>query len=228
VDYRSTRTFDLFLAVLNPEERDNALQSLAREAQRIRDVPAGPARARWVHARVNEALARFKATKPELMEQVRCGKGCAHCCRLWVGITRDDAALLAERVRAGTASADAERLEAQRHWDTPMVFVGKPAAQASCVFLGPDGACTVYEDRPTICRALLVASDPELCRADDPAAQVTAVINPNLDVIVSAALTVDAEGDPPPHYGRHLATALHAALTEPEARKDLPCPPSTP
>jgi Fe-S-cluster containining protein len=175
-------------------------------------MPPGAERARWVHGVVEEALARFKARNPEVIRKVRCGKGCAHCCRLWVGITRDEAALLAERVKAGTAHPDAGRMERQRHWDSPMAFVGKPAEATSCVFLGPDQACTVYEDRPSICRAVLVASDPEACRALETATTTTAVLNPYLDAVVSAALTVDAEGDPPPPYGRHLATALYEAL----------------
>ena len=212
MDYRRTRTLDLFLSVLTEAEKENALGTLAREAQALRDQPAGSARARAVHARVDAALDRFATRKPELMAQVRCGKGCAHCCRLWVGITRDEAELLAERVKAGTAQADPARLEAQRPWTSPMEFVGKPPEQASCVFLGPDGACTVYDDRPSICRAVLVASDPELCRGLDDAVQITTVINPEVDVVVSAALTVDAEGDPPPQYGRHLSAALREAL----------------
>ena len=212
MDYRRTRAFDSFLALLTDAEKENALGSLGREVDRIRAQPAGPERARFVRARVDAALAGFAARKPELMAQVRCGKGCAHCCRLWVGITRDEAEVLAGRVRAGTAHADPDRMAAQAQWLTPMAFVGKPAAEAACVFLGADGACTVYEDRPAICRSLLVASDPELCRGLDDTVQITAVINPEVDVVISAALTVDAEGDPPPRYGRHLSVALREAL----------------
>jgi Fe-S-cluster containining protein len=211
MEYRRTRTLDSFLSLLTPAEKDNALQTLAREAQLIRAFPAGASRARWLHAKVDAAQARLAASKPELMAQVRCGKGCAHCCCLWVGITRDEAELLAERVRAGTARPDPARLALQRGWDSPRDFVGKPRAEAACVFLGGDGACTVYGDRPSICRSVLVASDPELCRGDQDAL-ITTVLNPALDVLVSAALTVDAEGDPPPLHGRTLASALAEAL----------------
>lgn len=215
MEYRRTRTLDSFLSLLTPAEKDNALQTLAREAQQIRALPAGASRARWVHAKVDAAQARLATLKPELMAQVRCGKGCAHCCCLWVGITRDEAELLAERVREGTAHPDPARLALQRPWDSPQSYVGKPRAEAACVFLGPDGACTVYEDRPSICRAVLVASDPELCRGDNDAVLITTVLNPALDVLVSAALTVDAEGDPPPLHGRTLPSALAEALERP-------------
>jgi len=214
MEYRRTRTLDSFLALLTPAETENALQTLAREAQQIRDLPAGASRARWIHAKVDAAQARFTANKPDLMAQVRCGKGCAHCCCLWVGITRDEAELLAERVRAGTARPDPARLALQRQWESPLDFVGRPRAEAACVFLDGDGACTVYEDRPSICRSVLVASEPDLCRGETDA-RITTVLNPALDVVVSAALTVDAEGDPPPMHGRTLASALAEALARP-------------
>jgi hypothetical protein len=102
----------------------------------------------------------------------------------------------------------------QRTWSGPEAFIGKPREEAACVFLGKDGACTVYEERPAICRAVLVASDPELCRLGDQSTRITAVINPYVEVVVSAALTVDAGDDPPPACGRHLATEL-ARLLEP-------------
>jgi len=204
MDYRTTKAFDHFLSSLGQEARAEALRALAREVEELRSLPPGPGRAREVHRRVDAAQARFAALKPEVIAQVRCGRGCAHCCRLWVGVTRDEADLLA----ASGVGPDPFRLEAQRHWTSPSDFIGRPREEASCVFLGPDGACGVYLDRPSICRAVLVASDPEFCRGGGLATRITAVINPYAEVVVSAALTLDAEGDPPPPAGRHLAHAL--------------------
>ena len=214
MDYRTTKAFDRILAGMDPEARERALGALAKEVQWLRGLAPGAERAREVHRRVDEAQARFAALKPEVVAQVRCGKGCAHCCRLWVGVTLDEAELLAERVRAGAARPEPARLEAQRLWTGPAEFVGKPREEAACVFLGPEGACTVYADRPSICRAVLVASDPELCRTGDLTTRITAVLNPYAEVLVSAALTVDAEVEPPPAPGRHLATALGRALAD--------------
>ncbi len=216
MDYRTTKAFDHFLSGLAQAERDAALRILRDETEGIRALAPGPGRAQEIHRRVDEALARFAGMRPDVVGQVRCGKGCAHCCRLWVGVTCDEAALLAERVRAGGAHPDAARMAFQATWASPADFIGKPREEASCVFLGPDGACTVYEDRPSICRAVLVASDPEACRDGDLSTRITAVINPYVEVLVSAALTVDAATHPPPAPGRHLATELLAALNPPQ------------
>ena len=212
MDPRATKAFSHFLSGLEPDGRARALQALEDEVRTLQALPPGPARAQELHRRVDEALAKVAAMKPGVVAAVRCGRGCAHCCRLWVGVTREEAELLARRVAEGTAFADPARMAAQGGWPTPADFIGKPREEAACVFLGADGACTVYEDRPSICRAVLVTSDPEACRTGDLSTRITAVINPYVEVIVSAALTVDAMDEAPPAQGRHLAVELAACL----------------
>ena len=212
MELRSTQTFDAFLNLLTLEQQKSVVRSLVQERERIGALPAGPSRARRVHALVEEAQARFQVDQPELLSQVRCGKGCTHCCHVWVGITKDEAELLADKVRTGTARPDPERMELQSRWESPLDFLGKPREQSACVFLGPDGACTVYEDRPSICRSLLVVSDPELCRLPDDTRKTSPVSCLQVELLVSAALSVDAEDDPPPAFGRPLARTLRTAL----------------
>jgi len=212
MEYRTTKAFSLFLAHIPQGLKEDCLRVLARTVEELRALPPGPDRARAVHQRVDAALARFAEQKPEVAQAVRCGKGCAHCCRIWVGVTRDEAGLLAERVRDGSVQPDRRRLERQRDFADPADFIGQPLEDASCAFLGPDGACMVYADRPSICRTVLMTSDPELCRGGDLTTLLSAVINPFSEVVVSAALTLDSENDPPPAPGRLLAAALLAEL----------------
>lgn len=205
-----TKALRRCLEDLPPEAREDVLAAVLRQAWAIQALPAGSARARTVHARVDAATAPFAALRPEALKAVRCRKGCAHCCRIRVDVTADEAELLAELVRAGAAHPDPSRLALQRDWATPEAFVGRPRVEAECVFLGEDGACTVYEDRPSACRALLVASDPELCRDAGAGTRITAVLNPYLEVVVSAAQTVAGwEG----RGGSWMAAALAEALS---------------
>jgi Fe-S-cluster containining protein len=212
METRTTKAFDRFLEGLDPRGREEALAALEREAASLARLAPGPDRAREVHARVEEALARFAGLRPEVVARVRCGKGCSHCCRMWVGVTGDEADLLARRVAEGTARPDLRRMALQAPWGSPAEFMGRPREEADCVFLGADGACTVYEDRPSICRAVLVASDPELCRTGGLDTRITAVINPYVEVVVSAALTVDAREAPCAAAGRNLAAELARRL----------------
>ena len=181
---------------------------ILEEARAIRLLAPGPDRARLLHQRLDEVIREFEEIRPEAARAVRCQRGCAHCCRIWVGITLDEALLLAERVREGRAEISMMRLDLQRHWSDPQDFARHSWESARCVFLSDDGSCSVYEDRPNPCRALQVASDPEFCRTAEPSGQVLAVINPRAEMLVSAAQTAD-EGT----GNNLLATRLWEALS---------------
>jgi Fe-S-cluster containining protein len=203
-----SKALEFYVAALEPgAAREAVYEAIRRAADGIRQLPPGSARARELHRRVDEAAAAFAELKPELAAAVRCGRGCSHCCRMGVAITGDEARLLAERILAGSARADSGRLRAQRDWAAPADFIGRPLEEAACVFLGADGACTVHEDRPSACRALLVTSAPEHCRRALADTRVTAVINPYVELLVSAALSGDLEPGP-----RMLAARLGRLL----------------
>lgn len=113
-------------------------------------------------------------------DEIRCMKGCAHCCRMLV---------LASPVEMVAALQYA--LDTDREWvyDTvwpriveqnelfskefmPTEARGNDAitaqkwfdAQIKCAFLKDDDTCGIYEYRPVMCRTFVVVSDPENCK----------------------------------------------------------------
>lgn len=120
--------------------------------------------ARDTHAAIDEVLRRDRARNPG-GENIRCGRGCNHCCREAVEIWPQEAALLVSAVRETGMTLDMARLERQSRY-TVDTWHQQPVADKTCVFLGGDGACTVYESRPNACRKLLVVTDPALCDAE--------------------------------------------------------------
>ena len=123
-----------------------------------------PAIARDAHGAMDMQLEQDRGKNPG-SENIRCGKGCSHCCREAVEIWPQEAVLLVERLRASGRELDRARLERQNRY-TVNTWQQQPAADKACVFLGGDGACTVYEFRPNACRKLLVVTDPALCNAE--------------------------------------------------------------
>lgn len=123
-----------------------------------------PAIARDAHGAMDMQLEQDRSKNPG-SENIRCGKGCSHCCREAVEIWPQEAVLLVERLRASGRELDRARLERQSRY-TLDTWRQQPAADKACVFLGGDGACTVYEFRPNACRKLLVVTDPALCNAE--------------------------------------------------------------
>lgn len=120
--------------------------------------------ARSIHIAMDELLQRDRAKNPG-SENIRCGKGCSHCCREAVEIWPQEAALLAGVVRESGMTLDMARLERQSQF-TVDTWRQQPIADKACLFLGSGGACIVYESRPNACRKLLVLTDPALCDAE--------------------------------------------------------------
>lgn len=136
-----------------------------RYAERFRAAAGGDplSVARETHAAIDQLLERDRK-RDAASADIRCHKGCDHCCHGPVEIWPHEAALLVEAARAGGVELDRARLERQaRH--AIETWQGQPATDRACVFLGGDGACRVYESRPNACRKLLVTSDPALCDA---------------------------------------------------------------
>jgi Fe-S-cluster containining protein len=121
------------------------------------------AQAQEVHAEMNDLLTRDLA-KDAGSAGIRCGKGCSHCCHEPVEIWPQEAELLIEVMHKTGRGLDRERL-ARQSACTVENWRLQPQADRACVFLGADGACTVYEFRPNVCRKLLVVTEPALCDA---------------------------------------------------------------
>ncbi len=137
-----------------------------RHVERFRAAAAEDALsiARNAHSAMDTVLDQDRSKNPD-SSGIRCGKGCSHCCREAVEIWPQEAALLARIVRETGMVLDQARLERQSRY-TVDTWRQQPAADKACAFLGGDGACRVYEDRPNACRKLLVVTDPGLCDAE--------------------------------------------------------------
>ena len=117
--------------------------------------------ARAPHAAMDVVLERDRRKDAD-RSGIRCGKGCSHCCHEPVEIWAHEAALLVAIARAAGMTLDRTRLERQSRYNAEN-WRQQPAQDRACGLLGADGACTVYEFRPNVCRKLLVVTDPALC-----------------------------------------------------------------
>lgn len=108
----------------------------------------------------------YMARSPTSPEALACGRGCNHCCHRPVGTTapsvlRIAAALREQRTEAEFAQALARvvALDKKTH-GMPWTLAERPPFP--CAFL-VDGACSIYEVRPLVCRAWNSA-DADACR----------------------------------------------------------------
>jgi Fe-S-cluster containining protein len=148
-------------------------------------APSGVARGRAFHQMMDSAVATA-ANVP-----VSCHKGCYGCCHSEVEITPDEAAVLRERVLGGM-EIDRASLKVQAARERRGPEWRNFWSQANrCVFLSTEGACRIYEDRPAVCRRLLVTTPPEACTtAGAPIAPVRILL---AEVLLSAAVSQEGQ-----------------------------------
>jgi Fe-S-cluster containining protein len=120
-------------------------------------------RARFVHNMVDEYNKEVFA-HPILKAMVPCKAGCSGCCHTQVSVTEDEAELLAHNISSNGLEINYERLAIQAEaGNDSSVFFKIPYAERRCVFLDKNGGCTVYKDRPSVCRTNAVVGDAAQC-----------------------------------------------------------------
>jgi Fe-S-cluster containining protein len=112
-----------------------------------------------------------------------CSKGCAHCCRQEILVSRAEAETIIDWLETSSSPAQLEALRARlRDWlvwyhgDFKRRVAAGDDRQMVAYEHGPgcvallDGACTIYPARPLMCRMHFVTSSADACRpAGDPA-----------------------------------------------------------
>jgi Fe-S-cluster containining protein len=187
---------DSFKATANRKARDERKEAhlrtiLDRYTEQFRAAGKQDARsvAREVHIAIDNVLERDRK-KSATSGDIKCRKGCDHCCHGPVEIWPQEAALLVEIARETGVELDKARLERQSQYSID-TWRQQPAADTACGFLGDDGACKVYESRPNACRKLLVVTDPALCDAEKhPPDSVGRWFSWEAEILESAALEV--------------------------------------
>lgn len=137
---------------------------VAKLSKATRDIIGFVNDAATEHARVHlQVVSCFTCTVPS-------------CCSLMVDIYLYEAVPMVARLLAeGRDTPELRaRLAAAAH---AMETTRKEAYKRPCVFLGDDGRCTVYADRPSMCGNHLVSSPAEAC-ADPTVTEVVALTGP--------------------------------------------------
>lgn len=107
----------------------------------------------WV-AKTHELADRFMAAYADYLI---CRKGCAHCCRLPVGVPFLEAEYIAARSGRKLNKKAKENLHIEP----------TPQNSTPCPFLTPDGVtCSIYAFRPLACRMFATFDDHRHC--EDP------------------------------------------------------------
>lgn len=143
-------------------------------------------RAKFVH----EAVDDFNAdvfSHPLIKQYSPCTVGCSACCHTQVSVTEDEATLLARIIQDGL-EIDMNRLQKQmKALDDDEEYYKMSYEERKCIFLKDDGACGVYEDRPSVCRTNAVIGDASQCDTSKSVGKTHLVKTPKADMIIYAS-----------------------------------------
>lgn len=121
--------------------------------------------AQRAHEEVDHQLSK-DLSDPLAVSLVTCRRGCSACCHTQVSCTIEEASLLAKKVQEKGLEINMTYLEKQAM--TPAErWYGLTYDERKCVFVNSAGECSLYEDRPSVCRSNYVISNPIQCDTSD-------------------------------------------------------------
>jgi Fe-S-cluster containining protein len=132
----------------------------------LKEIKHAITRARFFHNKVDE-YAKDVFAHPIVKELSACKRGCSGCCHTEVSVTDDESELLALRVQNGIKiNHDRLNLQNKTAKDSKK-FLSLSYEERACVFLDKSGMCSVYSDRPAVCRTNAVIGTSEQCSTKD-------------------------------------------------------------
>lgn len=152
----------------------------------LKKIQAKTDKARYVHQVVDEYNKEIFA-HPLVQKFSPCKLNCTGCCHTQVSVTEDEAELLAKHIENGTKiNLDRLKIQMSAGNDSEAYFKLK-YEDRQCVFLSDEGACNVYEDRPSVCRTNAVLGSADQCDTSVSVQKTLLVKTPFSDLAIYAS-----------------------------------------
>lgn len=203
------RAFETFNRLKNLEEFSEVYYFVKRILSKIDDpILRAKKSHQYVSNFTNEVLAN-----PAAKKFVTCHKGCSACCHTQVSVSQDEAKLLAQNVISKGIELDLTKLYIQGNVENDSKkWFELPYDLRGCVFLDKTGSCSVYEDRPSVCRTNNVLSPPKNCETKDGIEKPIRLLNTEkADIAIIASYEASTEAGTLPYM---LWKALKSKTSE--------------
>ena len=161
-------------------------------------IPDDIEKARFIHKLVDE-LNEKVFEHPLVKTYSPCKAGCTACCHTQVSVTRNEALLLIERVNEGVTVDSDLLLKQMKAGDNDTEFYRLSYEDRKCIFLGDNGLCSVYEDRPSVCRTNAVLGNSSQCDTSAELKPTVLVKTPHADMVIYAAYVHAKDNGALPH-----------------------------
>lgn len=143
-------------------------------------------RAELIHKEVDSYNQEVFA-HPLVKQFSPCKMGCDGCCHTQVSVTDDEASLLVSKINEGV-SFNQERLALQMQAENNSdAYYQISYADRRCIFLDEQGACNVYEHRPSVCRTNAVLGEASQCDTSVSIQPTRLIKTPKSDMVIYAS-----------------------------------------
>lgn len=143
-------------------------------------------RTKLVHQLIDEYNTEV-FNHPVVKELSPCKNGCSFCCHTQVSVTEDEAEVLAQRIQEGV-KIDRELLDRQMlAGNDPASFFRMNHLDRRCIFLDSNNSCSVYKDRPSVCRTNAVIGESSQCDTSNSIQPTRLVMTKKADMVIYAS-----------------------------------------
>lgn len=132
-----------------------------RLTMRLKKIPSFFLWAQRAHHEVDHQLSK-DLRDPLAASLITCRRGCSACCHTQVSCTIEEASLLVKVAQDRNLTIDLELLKKQA-LQAPERWYQLSYEDRKCIFVSDAGECSLYEDRPSVCRSNYVISHPIQC-----------------------------------------------------------------
>ncbi|HXH74745.1 MAG TPA: YkgJ family cysteine cluster protein [Bacteriovoracaceae bacterium] len=165
---------------------------------RLKRLPTSEERAKFIHQVVDNHNQEV-FSHPLVQQLSPCKMGCSACCHTQVSVTRDEARILITKIHEGyPIDLDLLKVQMAAGNDTKE-FLKLDYKDRKCIFLKSDGACGVYEDRPSICRTNAVLGQAEQCDTSVEVKPTRLVRTPKADMAIYGSYLSSKSSGTLPH-----------------------------
>ena len=166
----ATKTYQAF------KSQTDMLKIMNDVIKKMKKLSSPARRARLAHKEVNNKISELFENS-EVKAKVSCREGCSACCHTQVSITDDEAQLLYKLIQNGH-QIDLDKLKRQSVASREASSWYKLSYQdRGCIFLDEKKSCSIYDNRPLVCRTNHVVSDPSDCSTEDGAEKPVNLLN---------------------------------------------------
>lgn len=134
--------------------------------------------------------------KGELFKKASCSMSCSFCCHDKIYVSQDEGDYIKKVIKEKNITPDADRINKQKRNNPNIKFADK-----ACPLLSPENEqgqrlCSIYEDRPMICRTHNSTESPEFCdREKYPGRFVNELKIVAVEALTMAAIIVGQQAD---------------------------------